>query len=128
MPTYNGWNVVTMPTSPSARSIDFTTNQIVALSASPFTGQQQVQDWQAGWMEAQISLPPLTATQAAAWVSFLVACRGQASVFQLPTFLAAFVPAGAVPGGYWRLKTNSNKFSIGEAILYGFSFEIREAI
>jgi hypothetical protein len=128
MATYNGWTIVTMPDTPSAATMELTMQNIVATSISPFTGQQQVQDWGARWMEASISLPPLTATQSANWVTFLLSCRGQANVFQLPPFLAGFVPSGAVPGTYWRMKQNSLKWSITQAILFGIQFDIREAI
>lgn len=128
MSTYNGWTIVTMPTAPSVRLIEFALNQIVSTSVSPFTGQQQVQDWQAGWMEASLQLPPLTQPQSVSWLSFLVACRGSACVFQLPTFLTTLFPSGLAPGGYWRLKSNANKWSVTEPIIYGLQFDIREAI
>lgn len=128
MSTYNGWTIVTMPTAPSVRLIEFTVNQIVATSVSPFTGQQQIQDWQSGWMEASLQLPPLTATQSTTWLAFLVACRGTACVFQLPSFLTTLFPSGLAPGGYWRLKSNANKWSVTLPLIYGLQFDIREAI
>src|SRR6266702_5839374 len=98
MPTFNGWNIISMPTTPSApQTIDFTATDIVALSISPFTGQQQVQDWQQGWLEASVSLPPLTHAQAQAWIAFLMALRGQANVFQLGDPLAV-APQGSGAG------------------------------
>jgi hypothetical protein len=54
--------------------------------------------------------------------------QGPACVFQLPTFLAAFVPSGAVPGTYWRLKENTAKWSINPGFIVGMQFDIREAI
>jgi hypothetical protein len=41
MATYNGWTIVTMPATPSAATLEFTMQNIVATSGSPFTGQQQ---------------------------------------------------------------------------------------
>jgi hypothetical protein len=128
MSTYNGWTIVTMPTAPSVKIIDFTANQIVSANVSPFTGEQQIQDWQASWMEASLQLPPLTQPQSVAWLNFLIACRGIACVFQLPTFLTTLYPSGLVPGGYWRLKNNANKWSVTEPLIYGLQFDIREAI
>jgi hypothetical protein len=94
MPTFNGWNIISMPTTPSApATIDFTATDIVALSVSPFTGQQQVQDWQQGWLEASVSMPPLAPLHARAWVAFLKGLRGQANVFQLGD------PLGVAPQG-----------------------------
>lgn len=87
-----------MPTVPSApQTIDFTASDIVGLSISPFTGQQQVQDWQQGWLEASVSMPPLTHVQAQAWIAFLMGLRGQANVFQLGDPLAV-APQGSGAG------------------------------
>lgn len=50
-----------MPATPSApATVEFTAMDTVAVSTSPFTGQQQVQDWQASWLEASVSMPALT--------------------------------------------------------------------
>lgn len=126
--TYGGWTVVTMPTTPSFKNVEFTTNQIVGTVVSPFTGQEQLLDWNSGWMEASLDLPPLTQDQATAWIAFLVACKGPLCVFQLPPLLAALVPSGVAPAGYWRLKDNANKWSIQPLPLYGLHFNIREAL
>jgi hypothetical protein len=98
MPTFNGWNIIAMPATPAApQTIDFTATDIIALSVSPFTGQQQVQDWQQGWLEASVSMPPLTHVQAQAWIAFLMGLRGQANVFQLGDPLAV-APRGSGAG------------------------------
>jgi hypothetical protein len=129
MSAYLGWTIVAMPAAPAPKSVEFAPNSIVGISQSPFTGQQQIQDWQAGWMEAQVTMPPMEQTDAQAWVTFLLACKGQANVFQLAnTTFAGLVPAGNVPGTYWRLKSNANKWSVSDGVIYGFQFEIREAI
>jgi hypothetical protein len=61
MPTFNGWEIIPMPATPSApATVEFTAMDTVAVSTSPFTGQQQVQDWQASWLEASVSMPALT--------------------------------------------------------------------
>jgi hypothetical protein len=89
MPTFNGWDIVPMPATPSApATVEFTAMDTVAVSVSPFTGQQQVQDWQASWLEASISMPALTHAQAQQWIAFLMSLRGQAKVFQLGDPLA----------------------------------------
>jgi hypothetical protein len=98
MPTFNGWNIISMPTTPSApQTIDFTPIDIAALSISPFTGQQQVQDWQQGWLEASVSMPPMAPLHARAWVAFLKGLRGQVNVFQLGDPLAV-APQGSGAG------------------------------
>ena len=90
MPSFNGWDIISMPATPAApATIEFTATDTVAVSISPFTGQQQVQDWQASYMEASVSMPALTHAQAQEWIAFLMALRGQAKVFQLGDPLAA---------------------------------------
>jgi len=126
--TYNGRTVVIMPTAPSFKSVEFTLTPIVGTFASVFTGQEQSYDWNAAYAEASLDLPPLTQPQAAQWLAFIVACKGPLNVFQLPPLLAALVPAGVAPGGYWSLKNPSNKWSITPLPLYGMHFEIREAL
>lgn len=129
MSTYNGRTIVAMPSAPAPKTIEFADNFNVAVSTNPFTGQQQIQDWQSEYMEARVTLPPMAETDAQAWVTFFRACRGQAGVFQLAnTTFAGLVPSGAVPGTYWCLKTNQSKWSISDGVIYGFQFEIREAI
>ncbi len=98
MPTFNDWDIIAMPATPAApATIDFTATDTVAVSISPFTGQQQVQDWQASFMEASVSMPALTHAQAQEWIAFLMALRGQAKVFQLGDPLAA-IPRGSALG------------------------------
>src|SRR4051794_28311310 len=108
MPTYNGWTVVTMPTTPWPAGVEFATNSIVATSTNPFNGQQQIQDFNAAYMEGSISLPPLTQAQAALWIAFLESCKGTACVFQFPSAFAAAFPETLTSDGtaqrYWRLK------------------------
>ncbi len=126
--TYNGWTVVTAPSSPAPQSIEFTTTDIVGVNTSPFTGEQQIQDWQAHWLEASVTMPPMSSAQAQAWVNFFIALKGQACVFQFgDPVTPMLIPAAASATGYWRLKTNSRKRSVNEGMIYGFQFEIREA-
>jgi hypothetical protein len=98
MLTFNGWNIIPMPATPAApASVEFTAEDTVAVRISPFTGQQQVQDWGASFLEASVSLPALTHPQAQQWIAFLLALRGQANVFQLGDPLAVS-PQGSGAG------------------------------
>lgn len=117
-----------MPTDPpSPQSMEFSVVDIVAVSRSAFTGQQQIQDWQATYMEASVSLPPLTIAQADAWITFLRDLKGMANVFQFQTaFSSAY--SSSIGSRYWRLKSNQRKWSITEARVYGIQFEIMEAL
>jgi hypothetical protein len=84
MATFNGWTIVVPPASPAApATLEFILQDIVASVDNPFTGQSQFQDWQASYLEASVSMPPLTAKQAPAWIAFLMSLRGSLNVFQI---------------------------------------------
>lgn len=83
MPTALGWTLITMPTTPPPASIEFSAVEAVAASTSPFTGQQQIQSWQAGWLEATVKMPSLAFVNGPVWKAFLMAAQGTANVFQL---------------------------------------------
>ena len=98
MPAFNGWNIIPLPAAPAApASMEFTANDVVSVNISPFSGQQQVQNWQAAWLEASVSLPPLTNQQAQAWIAFMMSLQGQANVFQLGDPIAV-APSGTGAG------------------------------
>ncbi|HXI88450.1 MAG TPA: hypothetical protein VNH18_05435 [Bryobacteraceae bacterium] len=128
MPTYNGWNVVTIPgTPPAPASIEFSVIDIVSGNVSPFTGQMQIYDWNANYMEASVTMPPLPYAVGQEWVSFLRNLKGIGGVFQ---FTSAFMSAypNDIGSRYWRLKGNLRKWSISKGRFYGIQFDIREAI
>lgn len=129
MAEFNGWTVITMPSDPAPKSIEPLAQSVVGVSTNPFTGEQQVQDWNASWLELSVTMPPMDATEALPWVDFLIACKGQACVFQLANAtLASLIPAAANVNGYWRMKINSLKWSVNDGLIYGMQFDIREAI
>ena len=94
----NGLDLIAMPTTPSApATVEYTALDTVAAGVSPFTGQEQIQDWQASYIEASVSMPALTHPQAQEWIAFLMALRGRAKVFQLGDPLAV-APRGSALG------------------------------
>jgi hypothetical protein len=98
MPTVFGRNLVALPSTPAApASLQFSPIDLVAVSTAIFTGQQQLQDWQAAYLEAVATYPPMTHVQAQSWIAFLLALRGQLGVFQLADPLA-MVPQGTALG------------------------------
>ena len=134
MSTYNGWPVIAIPAYPPApQSIEFFQVDSVSLSRSPFTGQQQVQIWGGTWMEATVTMPPMSDANAQAWITFLRALQGSGNVFQFSGAFAAAFPAsistGSSPSGgrYWRLANNKRSWSISLGSIYGFKFDIIEA-
>jgi hypothetical protein len=85
------------PTTPSWVKVNFTANNIVAISASIFTGQQQVYQWPGESWLVDVSLPPMTQATAEAWVTFLISLRGQLGTFYLGDVLHT-APVGVATG------------------------------
>lgn len=80
----NTYNLCTLPTRPGAAAIEIAMNDVVAVVTSPFTRQEQTQQWPGGdWWDATVTLPPMTREWAAPWRGFLAELRGRANVFQL---------------------------------------------
>lgn len=132
MPTFNGWNVITAPTTPAPKDIKFSSKYYAAASKSAFTGNQQIQDWQSAQEYATVSLPAMAEALGVQWATFLRALKGPVNVFQFPASWSAQMtwtyPAGFSPTGYWRLKIGTTAdFSLSDAKIYGFSFELEEA-
>jgi hypothetical protein len=82
--TFNGASIVALPTHPGFKQLELVMNDTVAMSRSPFTGQNQVQAWPgADWWQANVSLPQMNQTDAGVWTAFLGELRGMTNVFYL---------------------------------------------
>jgi len=131
MPYGGGGSVVTMPTTPWPKSMEFRRNRMAAANTNPFSGQQQIQDWGAEYMDGSISYASLTQAQATAIIAFLKSCNGIVNVFQFPSALAAKYPESLTSDGtaqrYWRLKSNTTDWSVRIGSVYTINYEIREA-
>jgi hypothetical protein len=203
--TFNGMTVISTPASPVPSSLDFTLTDYNAASSNPFTGSQQIYDWQNSLVSMSVQLPPMTASAGGDdWAAFLMQAKGMSNAFLLGD-ASRKTPKGTVAGtplvnganqvgynlntkgwtpnaqgvlkrgdwiqliyrlhkvlddvnadasgdatipiypqiretpadgqalitsncvGLFRLASNSNKFSINMAKIYGFQFNIREA-
>lgn len=128
MPTFNGWNIVSLPAFPPApKSIEWSLSDTVAASRSPFSLQQQVYNWQASILRASVSYQPMNNAQALPWVAFLMSLQGISNIFQFgdPLNLGPQNPAavaGSVTGsgqtGY-SLITSSSGLNPGDWIQLG---------
>jgi hypothetical protein len=203
--TFNGLTVISTPASPAPSSLEFTTTDFNAANSNPFTGSQQIYDWQGSLVSMSVQLPPMTADGGGDdWAAFLMQAKGMSNAFLLGD-ASRPLPKGSVSGtpvvnganqvgynlntkgwtpnaqgvlkrgdwiqniyrlhkvlddvnadgsghatlalypqirespadgqalivrncvGLFRLASNSNKFSINLASIYGFQFNIREA-
>src|ERR1700722_6980418 len=94
----NTVTLVSVPTKPERRMVEWNFSDAVATVSSPFTGQVQAQQWPgADMLAGTMTMPILTQSQADDWISFLMQCRGMLNVFQLGDPLKT-VPAGSVAG------------------------------
>src|ERR1700679_3393337 len=108
MPTYNGRNLVSIPTSPPAPAeFEFAFNYISDQNVNPFNATQQVYDWNANFFEASVSMPWMTTTVAAPWATFIEALKGVTGVFQFSAAICAAYPNELTSDGstprYWCL-------------------------
>lgn len=118
MATVFGRNLVTLPSIPAApASIVYRMNDVVGATASAFTGQQQIQDWQQAYFEATATYPPMQDADAQEWIGFLAALRGIAGVFQLGDPLRT-TPRGSASGTPLVNGANQTGFSL---LIKGFT-------
>lgn len=81
------------PTSPGIKRCTFTMRNIVGVSASPFTGQQQTYRYTGAWWQAEVELPPMKRASAEEWIGFLASLKGMYGTFLLGD------PDGKIPRG-----------------------------
>ena len=82
MGSFNGWPIVSFPYDPPApRSVEWELGDTVGSARSPFSLQQQIQNWGASILKASVSYPVMTPLQARAWMAFLASTQGIANVF-----------------------------------------------
>ena len=73
--------LITMPSTPNFTSSEFTLYRAIGQTASPFTGKQKTQEFDAVFWQASVTLPPLNRSQAVEWQSFLLQLRGTTNQF-----------------------------------------------
>jgi len=74
---------LSIPDSPSPKSIEFMLRSIVGMSTSIFTGAQQVYAYPGSFWEVKVTLPPMNQEEAGAWVAFLAELNGREGTFKI---------------------------------------------
>jgi hypothetical protein len=74
---------ISLPGSPSARSITIRKLSVVGMDASPFTLQPQTYTWPGQMWFADVQLPPMKRPEAEAWIAALVSLNGKEGSFLL---------------------------------------------
>ena len=71
-----------MPSTPNFVRSNFSLFRAIGQTASPFTGKQLTQEFDAVYWTADVTLPPLNRTQAVEWQSFLMQLKGTTNHFK----------------------------------------------
>lgn len=80
------------------RSIKPMRNSVVAGSASPFTGSQQIYAHAGQWWSAQVQLPPMNRADAQKWLGFLGSLNGREGTFLMGLDPKHTTPLGTATG------------------------------
>jgi hypothetical protein len=88
---------LTLPATPNAVSSSFGLRRAVAVAQSPFTGSQQVHEYDYALWKAQITLPPMKRETAGLWQAFFTKLRGRRGTFLMGD-PDSKVPMGSIAG------------------------------
>src|SRR5580693_10275007 len=98
-------SLIALPSYPPAgapQSVDAVVVSITTENTNPFTGQQQIYDWQAQYLQYRVNLPPMSYSNFQAWIVFLKALNGQANYFEFGAALSTSYPNDFPSGAFWR--------------------------
>lgn len=68
---------INFPLSPGVVGVTLRPNNVIAISTSPWTGEQQVQQHQGQWWELEVDVPVLEQPESDSWTSFTTKMRGR---------------------------------------------------
>lgn len=87
---------LTLPAAPGFSAVTFRPHAIVAMTASPFTGQQRIQEHHELWF-VDLDVAVMQRADAEAWAATFLLLNGRANTFLLGD-PAGKTPRGSVPG------------------------------
>lgn len=87
------------PTTVGIQSMTMRLRSAVAMSASPFSYDQQVYQHQGVQWEAEVKLPPMTRAQAKEYEAFFAGLRGMAGTFTMANPLHNTTASGTISNG-----------------------------
>lgn len=76
-----GWNTVVMPSFPTPAQVDWKRQNLIPEAKSGFTGQSQIYDWNVGYLEAVVTMPPMPDARSRPWLAFVASCDGIKNAF-----------------------------------------------
>jgi len=84
---------LTPPNNPAPQTVAIRPSAVTGISASPYTGQQQVYQHQAQIWNMDVRLPPMKREQVEPWIAFLLSLHGRYGTFYYGD------PSGRIPRG-----------------------------
>ncbi len=72
---------LSLPSATGRARMKLRARNVVSVSESPFTGQQQIQQHTGQWWETEVALRPMKREDAEAWVAFLLSLFGPVGTF-----------------------------------------------
>ena len=79
---YKVAKLIAMPNTPNFVRSNFSLFRAIGQTASPFTGKQLTQEFDAVYWQADVTLPAMNRSQAVEWQSFLLKLKGTTNYFK----------------------------------------------
>lgn len=111
---------IAIPTTPGFTDSNFSLYRAVAISASPFSGKQRTQEFDAVFWQGRVTLPPMNRAQASNWQSFFLNLEGNKNYFLFGD-PDAKSPQGTYNGGYFLGEARLNSGSPVNSVTLSFS-------
>lgn len=92
---------LTLPTVTGFRALEIDAQTVVGMSASIYTGEQQVYPWPGQWLMFGVELPTMTQVNAAIWQAFFMALNGPEGTFYMGPSIRK--TSGGTVGGTWTV-------------------------
>ena len=100
---------ISMPTNVGFVSSNWKLERQVAVTESPFTGQQSIYEYSKALWKGTFTLPPMKRSDASQWQSFFLKLHGRKG-----TFLAGDPDAKSIQGAASGTITTTSALSIGD--------------
>lgn len=111
---------IAIPTTPGFTDSNFSLYRAVAISASPFSGKQRTQEFDAVFWQGRVTLPPMNRAQASNWQSFFLNLEGNKNYFLFGD-PDAKSPQGTYNAGYFLGETRVDSGSQVNSVTLSFS-------
>ena len=115
---------ITKPSSPGWKAVNARYRKVKRTFPNPYTLQKKTQMWSGESWSFDLTLPPMTETQAASWLTFLHELVRDNDNFSL--VCSSYVPAGVSSPRLVRFVGNVTQWSIDDAMMFGMTFVVED--